>query len=219
MNEDEKEKLESLVYEQNSIKERLKSLEFEKNSIKEKFTLVVNILLVVMALQVAASIYNGYSQQSLVSEFLTLKEKQFNQVIASEKTDPLAKLEDTDELQARKTHLPKSGRTALIFTVGVHNVGNTPASDLKVKVLFPKEIETEYQSFDEKNFPYEILGHSNNIGMYIPPKSTFRHMIAVPLTSKKVANSLVGKKFKVKLKLYSKFGLEDTRSQTISVTK
>lgn len=200
-------------------KERLKALEYEQNSIKDKFSLVVNVLLVVMALQVAASIYNGYSQQSLVSEFLTLKEKQFNQVIASEKTDPIAKLEETDELQARKAKPSKSGRTSLIFSVGVHNAGNTPASDLKVKVLFPKEIKTEYQSFDEDGYPYEMLGHSNNIGMYIPPKSTFRHMIVVPLTSSKVANSLVGKKFKVKLKLYSKFGLEDTRSQVISITK
>ncbi|MCG7497447.1 hypothetical protein MHO82_11270 [Vibrio sp. Of7-15] len=200
-------------------KNRLEIIEVEQKAIKDKFSLVVNVLLVIMALQVAASIYNGYSQQSLVSEFLTLKEKQFNQVIASEKTDPIAKLEEVQELQARQAKAPKSGRISLVFSVGVHNEGNTPASDLKVKVLFPGDIQTEFQSFDEQEYPYEMLGHSNNIGMYIPPKSTFRHMVVVPLTSHSVAKKLLDKKYKVKLKLYSKYGLEDTRTQMISITK
>lgn len=188
------------------------ALRNELNSLKEKFNLFTTVILFALALQVVGAIYSGISIKETVNEFIDLKTQQFNQIVANDKLDPKIRLEAIDSLVAKVGMSPiRKNKFAVTFSVGIRNIGNTPASGIAIKALLPEEIETEFQSFEENEYKYEMLATPSKDSMFVPPNSIFRQLVVIPITKKGVDSMLHGNEYQIKINLYSRFGLEDER--------
>lgn len=202
-------KLEEAEKELSSLKQSLKALE-------DKFSMFTTIVLFALALQVAGAIYTGISVKDSANDFIRIKTQEFNQIIANEKLDPNVKIE-AEDLLASDFRIAK-GQSYLSFSVGINNIGITQASNLTIRVLLPESIKTKYQSFEDKNYPYEGVVRPAKGDLYVPPNATFRQGVNIPIDKEAIESLESGDTVKMKILLYSKFGLEDQRTIKVQIT-
>jgi len=197
------------------MEKELAKLKFGLKSLEDKFSMFTTVILFALALQVAGAIYTGISVKDSTNDFIKLKTQEFNQVVANEKLAPKVKLEAEDAL-ASEIRI-SNGKVYLSLSVGIKNIGLIQASNLTIRVLLPAVMKTRYQSFEDKAYPYEGVARPGKGDLYIPPSATFRQGVNIPLDRAAADIIASGDKVKVKLLLYSKFGLEDERTVTLAM--
>lgn len=186
-------------------------------SIKDKFSLFTNIILFVLALQVAGVIYSGISSQNNISEFLEIKEKQFNQIMVNSNQNPDIKLDSEDIVKVKLiNNFRNKTRYALTFSVGVNNFGKTPAEKTVLKVSLPKWLETDFHSKKDLSYPYEMWTSAKE-GHYIPPSAIRKSLVVIPVKERSFKRAKNEKQFNIKIELYSEYGLEDEEVYLVKV--